>query len=172
MAPPRPRRLFALDQNFPEPILRAMATALPMADLVPVREVRPELAEVDDWELLRALHQDERRWDGLITNDDALLSLAREMTVLSQTRLTLVVVKGEGHNPVRAVGALLCHLPFICHHTVRDRAQLWNVRVSNKNADEVQSYLDDIAARTDTTAADIFTKHKLPNQDLRPDRWQ
>ena len=27
MAPPRPRRLLALDQNFPEPILKAMATA-------------------------------------------------------------------------------------------------------------------------------------------------
>jgi hypothetical protein len=45
-----------------------------------------------------------------------MLSLAKEMTVLSQTGLTLVVAKGQGHNPIRAVG-LLCHLAHICHHT-------------------------------------------------------
>jgi hypothetical protein len=172
MAPPRPRRLFALDQNFPEPILKAMAAALPMAELVPIREVRSELAQVEDWQLLLALHQDERPWDGLITNDDSLLSQPKEMTVLSQTQLTLVVVKGEGHNPIRAVGILLCHLPYVCHHTIRHRAQIWSLRITNKNADEVQPYLDQIGAKTGVTASELFARHKVPSRELRPDRWR
>jgi hypothetical protein len=93
-----------------------------MVELVPVRAIYASWATLDDWELLLALHRHERRWDGLMTNDDAMLSLAKEMTVLSQTGLTLVVAKGEGHNPIRAVGALLCHLPHICHHTTPEHA--------------------------------------------------
>lgn len=84
----RPRRLFALDQNFPEPVLGAVATAIPMAELVPVRAIHPELSDVDDWQLLLALHRDSRPWDGLITNDANMLRLPKEMTVLAQTNLT------------------------------------------------------------------------------------
>ena len=54
-----PRRLFALDQNFPEPVCKALEQWLP-ADLVPVRQIDPRLSEVDDWQLLLALHQDWR----------------------------------------------------------------------------------------------------------------
>ncbi|HEY2736612.1 MAG TPA: hypothetical protein VGI70_21580, partial [Polyangiales bacterium] len=90
----------------------------PQAELVPIRDIEHSFAEVDDWELMRELNRRARRGDGLITNDDAMLSLAKEMTVLSQTGLSLVVAKGQGHNPIRAVGVLLCHLAHICHHTV------------------------------------------------------
>ena len=71
-----PRRLFALDQNFPEPVCKALEQWLP-ADLVPVRQIDPRLSEVDDWQLLLALHQDSRQWDGLITNDDSMLNSYR-----------------------------------------------------------------------------------------------
>jgi len=115
------RRLFALDHNFPEPVLAAFADLLPMVELVPIRAIDAAWTELEDWELLRALHRHQQSWDGLITNDENMLSLAKEMTVLSQTRLTLVVARGEGHNPIRAVGALLCHIPHICHHTPRTK---------------------------------------------------
>ncbi len=78
----KPRRLFALDQNFPVPLCEALKQWLP-ADLVSVREIDPQLAKIDDWELLQALHRDSRPWDGLITSDDAMLKLPKEMVVLS-----------------------------------------------------------------------------------------
>jgi hypothetical protein len=62
------RRLFALDHNFPEPVLLGLAKAIPMTDLVPIRTIRGDLSEMDDWELLLTLHRDERGWDGLVTN--------------------------------------------------------------------------------------------------------
>lgn len=138
-----------------------------MVELVPVRAIDASWATLDDWELLLALHRHERRWDGLITNDDAMLSLAKEMTVLSQTGLTLVVAKGEGHNPIRAVGALLCHLPHICHHTTPEHAQIWTLRVAQKNHEEVQAYLDKIAQRSSTTVAKIVGDNRVPNSQLR-----
>jgi hypothetical protein len=160
-------RLFALDQNFPEPVVAALSTSFSDVELVPVRLIRRELSEVDDWQLLLALHQDERPWDGLITNDEAMLSLPKEMTVLAQTHLTLVVAKGEGHNPIRAIGVLLCHLQHVCHHTRPDRAQIWNLRVSQKNYEEPSAYLDKIASKRGTTANALFTQNRLAKKVLR-----
>ena len=161
------RRLFALDHNFPQPMLAAMVDALPQVELVPVRDIDPAFSDLADWELLRELHRDERPWDGMVTNDDAMLSLPKEMTVLSQTGLTRVVARGEGHNPIRAVGTLLCHLTHICHHTKPNAAQIWNLKVSQKNADPAQAYLDKIALRTKTTAARLFSENKLSPGDLQ-----
>jgi len=137
-----------------------------MVELVPIRTIGRELSELKDWELLLALHRDQRHWDGIVTNDAGMLSLPREMTVLSQTGLTLVVVKGEGDNPVRAIGALLCHLPFICRHTVLDRAQIWRLAVTQKNYEEVSDYLSRIAEKHGTTAQVLFEQHKLSKAEL------
>jgi hypothetical protein len=161
------RRLFALDHNFPQPVLAAMSDALPQVELVPVREIDPGFADLGDWELLRELYRHERGWDGMITNDDAMLSLPKEMTVLDQTGLTLVVAKGEGHNPIRAVGTLLCHLSHICHHTKRGTAQVWTLRVAQKNAEPVHDYLEAIAARSRTTVNRLVAEHKLSPSELR-----
>jgi hypothetical protein len=163
------RRLFALDHNFPEPVLSTLGTAIPMAELVPIRTIREGMADLDDWELLVALHRDPRPWDGLITNDDAILSLPKEMTVLSQTALTLVVVKGEGHSPVRATGVLLCHLAHICHHTTHDRAQIWRLRVTQKSYEDAAIYLDKIAEKRKTTVQALVQEHKLAARDLESD---
>jgi hypothetical protein len=93
-------KLFALDQNFPQPIIDALNDFIPEADLVPLRDVDPLLvADIDDWQVLLALHQHVRPWDGLITTDSGMLNLPREMAVVRQTNLTLVVAEGAGHDP-------------------------------------------------------------------------
>lgn len=160
------RRRFALDHNFPQPVLAALTDALPMAELVPVRDIDPTYAELDDWELLRERHRHERAWDGLVTNDDAMLSLAKEMTVLDQTGMTLVVAKGEGHNPIRAVGVLLCHLGHICHHTTPGTAQIWRLRVTQKNAEPVRDHLEQIAKKARITVLKLIADNKLPVAEL------
>jgi hypothetical protein len=105
-----PRR-FALDQNFPEPIVDGLADWLaPDAELVPIRRIDTRMATLDDWEVLAALHSDKTVWDGLITTDAKMLSLPRELAVLSQTRLTLVVAEAVGHDPIKATGLVLAHL--------------------------------------------------------------
>jgi hypothetical protein len=120
-----PKRLFALDENFPYPLIDGLRVAFEdFAELVSLRDISDDLLEVDDWELLLRLHQHERSWDGLITNDEAMLSLAKEMTVLDQTGLTLVVAKGQGHNAIRATGVLPspAYLPSDCSEQRADLA--------------------------------------------------
>ena len=94
------RRLFALDHNFPDPIVAALADFQADAELVRIDQIDERLPELDDWELLLALHHHARPWDGLITTDSGMLNQPLELATLVQTKLTLVVAMEAGHNPV------------------------------------------------------------------------
>jgi hypothetical protein len=52
-----------------------MAPFMPEAELVPISRIDSRYPDLDDWEVLLALHQDTRSWDGLITTDSAMLIL-------------------------------------------------------------------------------------------------
>ena len=61
----QPIRL-ALDQNFPLPILRSISGYLKDIEFVPLRDIDPRMATLDDRQLIIALHQ--QGWKGLVTN--------------------------------------------------------------------------------------------------------
>ena len=80
----------------------------------------------DDWQVFYAL---DRRGDvdGFITNDANILQQAREMVVLSRTRLALIVSDGVGHDPIRATGLVMLYLGHIVHR-LSHRAQIFTLR--------------------------------------------
>jgi hypothetical protein len=49
-------RLFALDKNFPQPIVSVLSDFQADAKLVPLDRIDPRMSTLDDWELLLALH--------------------------------------------------------------------------------------------------------------------
>jgi hypothetical protein len=161
--------LFALDQNFPEPIVDALNDFIPEAELVPLREIDPLLAEVDDWEVLLALHHHERDWDGLITNDRRMLNLPREMAVLRQTNLTLVVAHDSGHDPIRATGLLFTHLGYIGTETSPATAQLWELTAKNRPARDAWEQLQRIADHRSVDVEALWREWRLTNAQLRED---
>jgi hypothetical protein len=99
-------RLFALDHNFPDPIVAVLSDFHADADLVRIDQIDPRMPDLEDWELLLALHLDPAPWDGLITTDSSMLNQGPELAALIQTNLTLVVAVESGHNPVKASGLL------------------------------------------------------------------
>jgi hypothetical protein len=98
-------RLFALDKNFPQPIVSVLSDFQADATLVPLDHINPRMSTLDDWELLLALHHHTEPWDGLITTDTSRLAQGPELATLIQTKLTLVVAVAAGHNPVKASGS-------------------------------------------------------------------
>jgi hypothetical protein len=120
-------RLFALDKNFPEPIVSVLSDFQADAQLVPLDRIDARMSTLDDWELLLALHHHSDAWDGLITTDSSMLAQGRELATLVQTKLTLVVAVASGHNPVKASGLLFAYLAGICQRTTPERAQLWRL---------------------------------------------
>jgi hypothetical protein len=59
--------LFALDHNYPAPIIDQAKPYLSDVELVSIEDIDPRLPEFEDWELLLALHHDSREWDGMIS---------------------------------------------------------------------------------------------------------
>ena len=49
-------RLFALDKNFPQPIVGVLSDFQADAQLVPLDRIDTRMSTLDDWELLLALH--------------------------------------------------------------------------------------------------------------------
>jgi hypothetical protein len=158
---------FALDQNFPEPIIEALSDFIPEVEVVPLRTIDPALtAEMDDWQILLSLHHHEQPWDGLITNDHHILTLPREIAVLAQTNLSLVVVQSLGHDPIRATGLLLMHLDYIGRETTRDRAQIWRLSARNKPGEDPWTYIVSIAERQSRTAGAVWNDARLTRAQL------
>src|SRR3954447_10147464 len=67
-------RLFALDHNFPDPIVEALTEYQASAELVRIDAIDDRMADLQDWELLLALRHDAAEWDGLITTDSSILN--------------------------------------------------------------------------------------------------
>ncbi len=155
-------RLFALDKNFPEPIVGVLSDFQADAHLVPLDRIDPRMSTLDDWELLLALHHHPDPWDGLITTDSSMLSQGPELATLIQTKLTLVVAVASGHNPVKASGLLFAYLSGICQRTTSERAQVWRLNAANRPHEEPWDFLKRFAEHNGRPAEDVWAEFKLP----------
>jgi hypothetical protein len=159
-------RRFALDQNFPDPIVDALKDYITEAELVSVRKIDVRFVDIDDWQLLLCLHNDPSAWDGLITNDAAMLSLPREMCVLQKTHLKLVIAESAGHDPLKATGLIFANLPQICERLDPNRSEVWRLRVSSKNPVVPMTYISGLAGREKQNPTQFFRKHSLSDEQM------
>ncbi len=162
-------KLFALDHNFPAPIVSVLADLQGAAELVRIDEIDPRLARLDDWELLLALRHHERPWDGLITTDSSMLRQPLELATLIQTKLTLVVAIDSGHNPVKASGLLFAHLENVCKRTTPEQAQVWQLNARSKPADDPWDILRRHAEHAKRSANELWNESKLSAEALNWD---
>jgi hypothetical protein len=156
---------FALDEDVPDTILNALGLGIPEAELVPIRHIDPRLRQMDDWQLLLSLHH-LGAWDGLISTDSRMLNLPRELSVIHQTNLTVVIIEKAGHDPIRAAGLLLVHLPAICDKSVRSVGQIWRLSAQNKNHDDPWIELKRVAEHRQMSVNALFHEHKLSKNEL------
>lgn len=119
--------LFALDHNYPMPIIEQAKPYLRGVELVPIGDIDSRLPDLDDWELLLGLHHHTRDWDGMISNDTSMLEQERELAVLGYTHLTLVAPVAAGHDPIRSTGLVLAHIEDIAARTTPRKPQVWRL---------------------------------------------
>lgn len=160
------RRRFALDKNFPEPIVGVLAGFQADAELVPLDRIDPRMSTLDDWELLLALHNHADAWDGLVTTDSSMLSQAPELATLIQTKLTLVVAIAAGHDPVKASGLVFAYLAGICQRTTSERAQIWRLNAANRPHEDAWDLLDRFAQHQNRSTDDVWAEFKLADAVL------
>jgi len=127
------------------------------------------MPDLDDWELLLALHHHARAWDGLITTDSSMLNQGLELAALIQTKLTLVVAMETGHNPVKASGLLFAYLGGICKRTRRDVAQAWTLNAASNAHREPWDFLRRFAEHNNRPTEDVWEEFKLSVEQLARD---
>ena len=103
------------------------------------------MPDLDDWELLLALHHHARPWDGLITTDSSILNQGPELAALIQTKLTPVVAMESGHNPMKTSGLLSAYLGGTCQRTCSGQAQAWTLSAANRPAYRPWDFLKRLA---------------------------
>lgn len=162
-------RLFALDHNFPQPIVQVLSSFQADAELVRVDQIDSRMADLDDWELLLALHHHAEAWDGLITTDSSMLKQGPELAALIQTKLTLVVAMESGHNPVKASGLLFAYLEGICQRTTPDKPQAWTPRAVNRAHNEPWDYIEQFAKHNNRSTDDVWKEFQLSSTQLARD---
>ena len=159
-------RLFALDHNFPDPIVGVLTEYQSDARLVRVDQIDPRMPDLDDWELLLSLHLHGDSWDGLITTDSSILNQGPELATLIQTGLTLVVAIASGHDPVKASGLLFAYLGGICQRTQPDQPQVWTLNAASNPHREPWDFLKRFAQHNNRSANDVWAEFKLSPTDL------
>jgi hypothetical protein len=162
-------RLFALDHNFPDPIVAVLSDYQADANLVRVDEIDGRMPDLDDWELLLALHHHTEPWDGLITTDSSILNQGPELATLIQTKLTLVVALESGHNPVKASGLLFAYLGGICNRTRTDEPQVWTLNAISRPHREPWEFLKRFAEHNNRATNDVWAEFKLSEAELARD---
>lgn len=158
---------FALDQNFPQPILDALSRYIQGVQLTPLRDLDPSLVkDTEDWEILLALAH--RGWDGLITADSGMLSDPKVLSVLHQTGLTLVVSQGAGDDPLLATGLLFVHLDQISKNSRPGTPQIWELRAGHHPYQKPWNRLQGLAERKGKgiTAKDLYLENCVPDDKL------
>lgn len=157
----------ALDQNFPTPLIRAARPWLGGIELRHTFELDPRLSKLDDWELLIALRHHPDGYSGVVTADGRMLGQARELAVLHQTGLSLVVAEGAGHDPVKATGLVLTHITHIAGQIARNRSQIWSLGSHAPRAKGPRDYLGVIASKTGTSIEQAFGEARVDDATLK-----
>jgi hypothetical protein len=159
-------RLFALDHNFPDPIVEVLTEFQTDATLVRIDRIDQRMTDLDDWELLLALRHHPEPWEGLITTDSSMLNQGPELAALIQTKLTLVVAVGSGHDPVKASGLLFAYLAGICKRTRLDQPQAWTLNAASNPHREPWDFLKRFAEHNNRTTDDVWAEFKLSPDEL------
>lgn len=164
MNAPRTLRL-ALDQNFPTPLINAVRAYLPSnLGLQSLHEIDPRLSDLDDRPLIIGLHQ--LGWDGLITNNYKMLEVPTEIAAIVTTKMIIIAIEGLGHDPLRAVGALLLELPGLPDRLRPRTSNVFRLAYRRRPPEDAWTYLQRAADRVGQQADQLWRRVRVSGDEL------
>lgn len=157
-----------MDQNVPLPALDASRSLLPPdIELASLHEIDPRRPPTADRALILWLARS--GWDGLITNNDRMLHIPSEVAAVIDTKSVLVAVSGLGHDPVRAVGAVLLDIPDLHRRLIPRRDNVFLLTHRPRTPRGGWDHLTDIASRTGTDAQTLWDRHRPSPEERSAD---
>ena len=160
----QPVRL-ALDHNFPTPILAALSRYIVDIELIPLRTLDPRLPDLEDRQLVIALHQ--LGVPGLVTNNYKMLKNPKELAAIIATKLTIFAVEGVGDDPIRATGAVLLDLPGALKRLDSRRGQVFWMRPRNPVADDPRVLFERAAGHQNRHADELLAEVRVNRDEMQ-----
>ncbi len=160
-----PRLRLALDQNFPTPLIEAVSGYLPTeVSLSHLTGIDRRLSLLTDRELFIALKQ--LGYDGLVTNNYKMLDVPEEVAAIVKTKAVVVAVEALGHDPIRAVGALLLELPGLSVRVRPNAANIFRLNYARRPPQDAWLYFSAAAARLSRTPGDLWDEVKVTDNEM------
>jgi len=155
----------ALDQNFPIPLIHAIGDYLPPnVQLAHLKSIDRRTQELDDRPLIIALRP--TGWAGLITNNYKMLDVPAEVAAIVKTKLTVIAIEGLGHDPLRAVGALLLELPSIPRRIRPRHANVFRLAYRQRPPTNAWDYFKAAAARHHRDPDELWQEVGVTDEEL------
>ena len=155
----------ALDQNFPTPLINAIRDYLPTdLEVRSLREIDHRLSDLEDRPLFIALHQ--LGWNGLITNNYKMLDVPSEIAAIVKTKAIVIAVEGLGHDPLRAVGALLLELPGLPERIRPRTSNVFRLAYRRRLPEEAWAYFQRAAQRLDQDPNNLWRRVGVTDAEL------
>lgn len=82
------------------------------------------------------------------------------------TRAVVVAVEGLGHDPLRAVGALLLELPGLLERLVPNRSNVFSLSYRRRNPIDAREYMRQAAERRHRDLGELWDEVKVILQEL------
>lgn len=160
-----PSLRLALDQNFPTPLINAVREYLP-ANIVldHLSTIDPRLSDLSDRALFIALWQ--LGYQGLVTNNYKMLDVPQEIAAIVKTKAVVVAVEALGHDPIRAVGALLLELPGLADRLRPATSNVFRLDYARRRPADGWTYLSTAAARLQRTPEDLWEEVKVTQEEM------
>jgi len=133
---------------------------------------RARLSELDDRTLFLALHH--LGWHGLVTNNYKMLDVPAELGPIVRTQAVVVAVEGLGHDPLRAVGALLLELPGVSSRVLRRRSNVFRLAYRRRMAEDARTRFQQVAerrGRVTTSSGRKSSSATTNSRGLASPRW-
>lgn len=161
-----PQRLrLALDQNFSTPLINAVRDYLPPElELVHLANIDPRLSDLSDRQLFIALRQ--LGFDGLITNNYKMLDVPEELAAIVKTKAVVVAIEALGHDPIRAVGALLLKLPGLRPRLRPAVSNVFRLNYARRQPHDGWEYLAKAATRLSLLPQDLWDRVKVTDSEM------
>jgi hypothetical protein len=102
----------------------------------------------------------------LITNNYKMLEVPTEIAAIVTTKMIIIAIEGLGHDPLRAVGALLLELPGLPDRLKPGTSNVFRLAYRRRPPEDAWTYLQRAADRVGLQANQLWRRVRVSGDEL------
>jgi len=95
-----------------------------------------------------------------------MLDVPEEVAAIVKTKAVVVAVEALGHDPIRAVGALLLELPGLARRVRPNVSNVFRLNYARRRPEDAWVYLTAAAVRLQRTSKELWDEVKVTDEEM------